>query len=899
MQQSENARHYFDDIRRSVQLIAGPAWERGDVVELRAPNTTKGTITAYFDRDHSELLVDTAAKLSGCVPAVYITLNPVMADCLARAANVVKLYCRNNTGDKEITHRHWLLIDTDPVRPSGISANDQEHEFALSRANDIRAFLRERGWPDPIFADSGNGGHLLYRIDFPADDGGLVQRVLKALQGQFGDKAVAVDLSVHNPARISKLYGTLACKGSNVPDRPHRLARLLEVPEQIKVVPRESLEMVVGACAPAAPAPTLNPSGSVEQDSSGKNFNVVPYLQARGIEVGKSKNFADGGTLWELKRCPWRSIEPDGGPYVIQFASGKIDAGCHHAQCDGKGWNELRDVIDPGWREREPQKGSGKGPSVAQQIVASTASDEFFHTAEQDAYVTIVRDNRRETWRVRGRQYRLILRGRLYEKGIVVGNTALDDAIATLECKGIHDGPKKTVHVRTAQAGDKFYLDLCNDTWEAVEVSAAGWCVVTEPPVKFVRKEGMLPLPRPVEGGSVEQLRPFINVTDDDWPLVVSWLMAAVRPRGPYPILVVNGEHGSCKTNTGVRIRSLVDPNSVPLRGLPRDDQTLMIWATNSHVVALDNLSSFPTWLSDAMCRVATGGGHSQRALYSDDSEKLFFAVRPQIINGIGDVACRSDFMDRSLVINPPRLNKVDRKAEEDLDRDFAEAQPRILGAILTAAVVGLKRLPEIKTDGLELPRLADFAKWMIAVETGLGWYPGLFMQVMNRNESDSHESAVAGSIVAEATRKFIAEKHQWQGGWSELLDELNEFVDDKTRRRDGWPTDSRTLSNRLREFAPNLRGVGIDIQFHDNKRPKQVSLRPMPVNNGGAGGGFGGRWPYGSGPALNCYGSDFQDEAWKLYERLRKFWLAPPVAAVAYPSLPSDFSDGAEVSVG
>ena len=198
-------------------------------------------------------------------------------------------------------------------------------------------------------------------------------------------------------------------------------------------------------------------------------------------------------------------------------------------------------------------------------------------------------------------------------KGVVANDSALDDAIATLEGKALFDGPECPVHVRTAQADGKLYIDLCNDAWEVVEIADDGWRVTSQCPVKFIRKEGMLPLPRPVEGGKMEQLRPFINVTDDDWLLAVAWLMAAIRPTGPYPILVVNGEHGSCKSTTCRRLRSLVDPNACRSASRPKDDQTLMIWATNSHVIALDNLSSMPTWLSDAHVP-ACHGRRPQRA---------------------------------------------------------------------------------------------------------------------------------------------------------------------------------------------------------------------------------------------------------------------------------------------
>jgi hypothetical protein len=357
--------------------------------------------------------------------------------------------------------------------------------------------------------------------------------------------------------------------------------------------------------------------------------------------------------------------------------------------------------------------------------LALAAGDELFHTAEKQAYVTITTGQRRETWRVNGNEYRLLLRGRYHKKGMVANKNAIDDAIATLEARAIFDGPQHPIHVRTAAHDGNLYIDLCNDDWQAVEIASDGWKVVNNPPVRFVRHAGMLPLPMPVEGGSVSQLREFINITDTDWPLVVSWLMAAIRPTGPYPILLVNGEQGSCKSSACKLLRSLVDPNTVPLRDAPPDERTFMIWAMKSHVIVLDNLSSVSKDLSNAMCRLATGGGNSQRRNYTDDGETLFFAIRPQMLNGIGEIATRGDFLDRALSICLPVVPKSARKTEKDIDERFAQVHGSIFGALLTAASYGLKRLPEVEKMKLDLPRLADFANWMIAVETALGWEQG------------------------------------------------------------------------------------------------------------------------------------------------------------------------------
>lgn len=201
---------------------------RCDVVEMRCPNTTKGTISGYFDDLYAAAL--TAAELSGKVPAVYITLNPVDPRLLSRSVNRVKCYAKDTTADKDIVKRYWLPIDFDPVRPAGISSTDQEHAAAIERATECRIWLRHLNFSDGILADSGNGAHILLPIDCPNDKdaAGLIDGCLKAINARFSDDVVVTDLSVFNAARIWKLYGTLVCKGDPTPERPHRIARILE-----------------------------------------------------------------------------------------------------------------------------------------------------------------------------------------------------------------------------------------------------------------------------------------------------------------------------------------------------------------------------------------------------------------------------------------------------------------------------------------------------------------------------------------------------------------------------------------------------------------------------------------------------------------------------------------------
>lgn len=219
----------------TIAEALGAILEPGQVTELRALGVPNGyrraTVSGYFDAVGA--LAAAAANLDQRgAKGVYFIPNPVKPALLARAKNRFRAISDNEptTSDADILSRRWLLIDCDPVRPAGISSSAEEHAAAIERARAIRNAMAAAGWPAPILADSGNGAHLLFRVDLLVDDGGLVRRCLEALAARFGDERISIDRKVFNPSRIWKLYGTTARKGDDTPERPHRLARLLEVP---------------------------------------------------------------------------------------------------------------------------------------------------------------------------------------------------------------------------------------------------------------------------------------------------------------------------------------------------------------------------------------------------------------------------------------------------------------------------------------------------------------------------------------------------------------------------------------------------------------------------------------------------------------------------------------------
>ena len=341
-----------DSVRSALAVLIEP----GEVFEIRvlgAPKrgSGKGIISGYFD--DIEACIAQLARLSKAA-GVYVTLNSVDSALLSRRVNRLD-YAQSGdtTGDQHILKRCWLLLDFDAERPSGISANDAEKEAARQKAREVCAFLKARGWPSPVASDSGNGFHLLYRIDLPANDTGLIERLLAGLAERFNGNGVKIDRTVHNPSRIARLYGTKACKGDSTPERPHRLSRLRNVPNEILAVTREQLEALAGmASAAGATAATATPARRERKRNvfNGSGWDMEAFLKKHSIAFHDDdvRTLSDGRKMWILKECPFNTDHGDHRETAVFVGTtGVLGFSCKHESCKGKHWHDFRRHYEP------------------------------------------------------------------------------------------------------------------------------------------------------------------------------------------------------------------------------------------------------------------------------------------------------------------------------------------------------------------------------------------------------------------------------------------------------------------------------------------------------------------------------------------------------------------------
>ena len=332
------------DIREAVDLFHEP----GELLELRAFGKRKGDTRAGYFKDIDQF-VKAAVELDQDpgIKGVYVVANVIKDELYNRSQEKVQPSTEQPelTKDVNILRRRWLLLDFDPVRPDSDSASTKaEHEAAVAKAGEVKGFLTDMGWPDPIVGDSGNGAHLDYRIDLPNDTKSriLVENCLKAIDQIFSDEKVHGDIKNGNAARIWKLYGSTVRKGKNTEDRPWRRSAILQVPEHLEVVTKSQLEALAAMYRGNKKAKGSTGTGTVSGSRFKVKIEAEKWLAEHGISVARTKKGNDGSTIYILSTCPWNIAHTDHSAFIVQFQDGGITAKCHHDGCSGNDWKSLR-----------------------------------------------------------------------------------------------------------------------------------------------------------------------------------------------------------------------------------------------------------------------------------------------------------------------------------------------------------------------------------------------------------------------------------------------------------------------------------------------------------------------------------------------------------------------------
>ncbi len=309
----------------------------------------------------------------------------------------------------------------------------------------------------------------------------------------------------------------------------------------------------------------------------------------------------------------------------------------------------------------------------------------------------------------------------------------------------------------------------------------------------------------------------------------MSWLAFTLRTKGAKPILCIEGEAGSAKTTACKILRMCVDPSEAMLIDLPRTSHDCVIAAQNSLVLAYDNVSAIPNWFSDTMCRMATGDGHRTRELYTDDSEKIFSAMRPQIVNSIEDVTYRGDFLDRSIRVILEPIPDHKRIGDRELEDKFREYLPSILGALCDVISASLRDHVTLAVK----PRMADFAEFSCTIEEQLGFGSGNFKRAYDQNRREVNNLVLSANPVAYTLLRVLKMNNDhFKGSTGSLLVKLNDAYTDTAsdthKRPKQWPTSIAELTSSLRRVAPSLRRRGYEMERKSSNGKRFLVIRKI-----------------------------------------------------------------------
>ena len=335
-----------DEVRTAVRVLQEP----GGVFEIRAIGTTRKDILSGYFRD-AETLLQAFDKIDVRNRNIYITLQQVREECFARSQSERFLSSTQTTSDTEIVKYRWLFVDLDPVRSTGISSSDTELAHAELLSEKVAKELAERGFKEPVKALSGNGYHLLYRIDIANDTDGrmLVERCLKVLSDMFNTSEVKIDTTNSNPSRICKLHGTLAQKGRNTKNRPHRMSRILSVPEKVEVTDTEVLMSL------AEELPSDQEVTPSKKNSRVSDFDLLDFMRSNGMSYEEDSN--DRATIYKLDECPFDPSHKNGDAKIFLYKNGAIAFKCHHNSCRHYKWQDVRLKYEPDAYDYEKDDG--------------------------------------------------------------------------------------------------------------------------------------------------------------------------------------------------------------------------------------------------------------------------------------------------------------------------------------------------------------------------------------------------------------------------------------------------------------------------------------------------------------------------------------------------------------
>jgi energy-coupling factor transporter ATP-binding protein EcfA2 len=451
-------------------------------------------------------------------------------------------------------------------------------------------------------------------------------------------------------------------------------------------------------------------------------------------------------------------------------------------------------------------------------IELGNRAHEYFVTTDKEVYATLKVNGSSETVNVFSSMYIRWLRHQFFlllKKPVAKNN--IMEAVETIAAREIMESNNvKDVYLRIAGNKSGLYIDLANENRQIVEVKKGYWSLTDSSTINFKRPSTFKPLPTPDLNGDLNLLRKYITLDNHSWILVLSFIIGCYLPNGPYPILILQGSQGSGKSTLSKIIKSIVDPSKSMITSLPNNEKDLLITAQNNHLLVFDNLSGLTNQMSDAICKLSTGGGFTTKKLYTDTEEVVLSAKKPVILNGIDYIATRNDLADRAIILSLPKMSSKARKDEYSLWSEFYRDLPFILGGIFHILGQILKNYSTTKLD--KPSRMADFVRWISAGEQMLGLNKNEFMSIYENNKNEAAYEALEQDILALSINELLRKRKFIEGTSTHIIHHLRQMLSDL-----GIPIKEQWIAvNKLRDsilrIEPILNRNGI---YYEYKRGK------------------------------------------------------------------------------
>jgi len=478
---------------------------------------------------------------------------------------------------------------------------------------------------------------------------------------------------------------------------------------------------------------------------------------------------------------------------------------------------------------RDEFRPSEREPSQADVVVGLAGDAELFRTPSGDTFARVPVGDHREIWPVRSLSFKHWLAHRFWKKcRKAPGSDALAAALNVIEGNARFGSEEHDLHNRVAWHNGATYYDLADERWRAVRITPDGWEVVFEPPSLFRRYAHQRPQVEPVQGGNAQELLRFLNVSsDEDGLLVLVATVACFVPDIAHPLVYPHGDHGAGKTYLHRVIRRVVDPSHTEVLSFPRDAKEFAQKLAHNYFAPFDNVSRLGDEQADILCRAVTGEGFVKRMLYTDDDDIIYSFRRCVGLNGINVVSQRPDLLDRTLLVELERILPERRREEAEFWADFDASLPGILGGVFDTLSHALRLYPDIHL--VELPRLADFARWGEAIARALGYPEGAFLSAYLQSIEGQNRQVLEGSAVATAVLALMDGRDGWHDTMGELLGEL-QVVAERLRidiHSRTWPKAPNALGRELRVVRTTLRDAGVEVTIGKHtKKGTPVTLK-------------------------------------------------------------------------